>query len=121
MGLTGNEQIFFDMLQWFSTSLRQHKQQAVHYLDGLAGCGNSCEVGIRTQFFKILEKLMLKMRLNVTNNELKLLLENLCWIYKAEDHESLAKLGVFEFLSKGDGSDLSWVKYYQGRYLTHGS
>jgi hypothetical protein len=51
--------------------------------------------------------------------EIKLLLENLCWHFKAEDHSLLSKLKLFEFLSVGDGSNLCWVNYYQGRYKYH--
>ena len=47
MSLWADSQIFFDMLQWFSASLRQRKNTSVHFLDGLSGCGNSCENGIR--------------------------------------------------------------------------
>lgn len=120
MKLSGNEHIFQDMLQWFSSSLRGHKNTTVHFLDGLAGCGVSNEKSIRTQFFKIFEMILLKLKtisLNSDGNvELKLLLENLCWNFKAEDHELLGKLKVFDFLAMGDGSDLCWVNFYQGRY-----
>ena len=51
--------------------------------------------------------------------EIKLLLLNLCWNFKAEDHELLSKLKVFDFLAKGDGTDLCWVNFYQGRYKHH--
>ena len=117
MGLQGEDQIFFDMMQWFSASLRQRKQMTAHYLDGLAGCSNSCEQGIRSQFFNIIEKIMIKLRLSAdTEEEIKLLLQCLCWNFKAEDHELLSKLNIFEFLSCGDKTELSWVKYYHGRY-----
>jgi len=125
LGLQGNAQVFQDMLQWFSASLRNRKNLTVHFLDGLAGCGNSCEAGIRDQFFKVLEKVLLKMKtLDFESGScptLKLLLENLCWNYKAEDHAHLGKLKLFEFLSVGDGSDLCWINYYQGRYRRHTS
>jgi predicted DNA-binding antitoxin AbrB/MazE fold protein len=119
MGLSGNSQIFFDMIQWFSASLRQRKNTSVHFLDGLMSCGNSCEGGIRVQFFKILKKVDLKLRTCNEIDELKLLLNVLCWNFKAADHEQLSKLNVFETLHKGDGSDLSWVKYNLGTYLNH--
>lgn len=123
MGLHGNPRVFQDVLQWFSASLRNRKNTTVHFLDGLAGCGNSCESGIREQFFKILDKVLLKLKtLDFESGscpELKLLLENLCWNFKAEDHALLGKLKLFEFLSVGDGSDLCWVNYYQGRYRYH--
>jgi len=51
MSFHGNEQIFFDMLQWFSGSLRENKSVSCHYLDGLACCGNKQETILRNQFF----------------------------------------------------------------------
>ena len=119
MGLSGNPQIFFDMIQWFSASLRQRKNTSVHFLDGLTSCGDSCESGIRIQFFKILKKVDLKLRTCNDLDELKLLLNNLCWNFNAADHEQLCKLNIFETLHKGDGSDLSWIKYNLGTYLNH--
>jgi hypothetical protein len=123
MGLSGNDLIFQDMLQWFSASMRNGKSTSVHFLDGLAGCGNSCEGGIREQFFKILHKVLLKLKTldfeTSSNPEIRILLENLCWNFKAEDHALLAKMKIFEFLSVGDGTDLCWVNYYQGRYTKH--
>ena len=122
MGLHGEEQVFFDMLQWFSSSLRQRKQLTAHFLDGLAGCGLSCETSIRAQFFKILHIVLLKLKLSAdTETEIKLLLQCLCWHFRAEDHELLSQLNVFDFLVRGHPSGLSWVKYYQGRYEEHAS
>ena len=45
-----------------------------------------------------------------------ILLINLCWNFKAEDHKQLSMLNPFEFLSKGTGTKYCWVKYLQGRY-----
>lgn len=88
----------------------------MHFLDGLSCVGNSCEKGIRSQFFGILSKVVLRLKTSIDHTEHKLLLNALCWNFKAEDHEELSKLGVFELLSKGDGSKLNWVRYYQGVY-----
>jgi len=88
-------------------------------LDGLAGCGISCEAGIRSQFFKILSKVTLMLKTSIDRNELKLLLNVLCWNYRTEDHQDLVKLNIFNLLSKGDGTDLSWVNYYTGNYMKH--
>ena len=102
MGLQGSSAIFFDMAQWFSASLRQRKSVSAHCLDGLSGCGASCESGIRSQFFKILKKIVLKMKVSHDHQELRLMLNLLCWNYKAGDHFELDKLRVLEFLSQGD-------------------
>ena len=107
------------MIQWFSASLRQRQQTSAHFLDGLSGCGNSCESGIRSQFFKIIKKIILKLKISINYDEIKLLLNVLCWNYKTTDHEDLAKSGMFELLSKGNASDLNWVKYNMGNYRRH--
>ena len=44
----------------------------------------------------------------------------LCWNYKAADFVELEKLNLFEFLSKGDGTDLCWVNYHMGNYRKFG-
>ena len=62
--LGGDEKIFLDILDWFSASLRRQKNRTVHFLDGVEGCGTSCENGIRSQFFKILELIILKLKTN---------------------------------------------------------
>ena len=59
------------------------------------------------------------LRVAVDQDELKLLLNALCWNYKAQDHEMLSKVRIFETLQKGDGSDLSWVRYYSGNFTRH--
>lgn len=95
MGLASNPQIFFDMIQWFSASLRQRKNASVHYLDGLMSCGQSCERTIRIQFFQILRKVEMMLRVSFDNEELKLLLNVLCWNFTCDDHEELANLKIF--------------------------
>jgi hypothetical protein len=30
----------YDLIAWFTSSLRQNKNQMAHYLDGLKGCGS---------------------------------------------------------------------------------
>ena len=42
-----SDEVFFDMLQWFSGSLRMNKSRSVHYLEGLEGCGSETESGIQ--------------------------------------------------------------------------
>lgn len=49
------------------------------------------------------------------------LLENLCWNFKVSDFDQLSESKVFEFLSKGDGTDLCWVRYNLGKYEQHKS
>ena len=44
------------------------------------------------------------------------LLNLLCWNYKTSDHEDLGRIGLFKTLSKGDDTDLNWIKYYLGTY-----
>ena len=107
------------MLQWFTASLRQRQQTSAHFLDGLSGCGNSCESGIRSQFFKVIKKIILKLKISIDQDEIKLLLNVLYWNYKTTDHEDLIRSGVFEMLSKGNGSDLNWVSYNMGNYRWH--
>ena len=119
MGLQGNNQLFFDMIQWFSASLRQRQQTSAHFLDGLSGCGNSCESGIRNQFFKIIKKIVLKLKVSTNQNEIKLLLNVLCWNYKTVDHGDLAQSGVLQFLAQGNETKLNWVKYNFGNYMSH--
>ena len=38
---------FFDILQWFLTSMRGNKQIVAHYSDGIEGCGDSVLNAIR--------------------------------------------------------------------------
>ena len=114
MGLQGNTNIFFDMAQWFSASLRQKKNNSAHFLDGLSGCGNRCESNIRAQFFKILKKVVLMLKSSTDYSERIVLLNLLCWNYRTNDHEDLGRIGLFKSLSKGDDTDLNWIKYYQG-------
>ena len=61
----------------------------------------------------------LKLRTCNDLDELKLLLNILCWNFNAADHEQLCKLNLFSTLHKGDDSDLNWVKYNLGTYLNH--
>ena len=51
---------FFDILQWFLTSLRANKQQVAHYSDDIAGCGDSVLSAIRKQFFKVIKTIIVK-------------------------------------------------------------
>ena len=44
------------------------------------------------------------------------LLNLLCWNYRTTDHEDLGRIGLFNSLSKGDDTDLNWIKYYLGTY-----
>ena len=44
------------------------------------------------------------------------MLNLLCWNYKPVDFADLEKLELFNFLSKGDGTDLCWVDYHMGNY-----
>jgi hypothetical protein len=48
------------------------------------------------------------------------LLNLLCWNYRTADHEDLGRIGLFKSLSKGDDTDLNWIKYYQGTYDSFG-
>lgn len=47
-----------DMVNWFQGSLRRNKSHAVYYLQDLDGCGVQAEIGIRTQFFAILHRIL---------------------------------------------------------------
>ena len=49
---------FMDMVNWFQGSLRRNKSHAVYYLQDLDGCGFQAEIGIRTQFFAILRRIL---------------------------------------------------------------
>lgn len=51
--------------------------------------------------------------------EILLCLNALLWKFKASDHQKLTELGIFELLSKGDGSDLSFVRYFMGAWKTN--
>lgn len=119
MSLNGSDQIFFDMLQWLQGSLRDRKNQAVHYLDGIAGCGNSAEASIRDQFFKVIDRVLQKIRISCSNEELVYLLNGLCWSFSTEDHARLAKLGMFDTLLKGDGSKLNKIRVSWGLFRCH--
>ena len=52
-------------------------------------------------------------------DELKFLLNVLCWNFTSDDHEQVSKLKIFRTLHKGDGSELSWVRYNLGAYKKH--
>lgn len=102
--LNGNPQIFYDVLQWLQSSLRDNKNKVAHFLDGLSGCGDRIEDGIRAQFFKIIEKIIFKIQLEKDKQKMVHLVEGLAWNYNAQDFEFLIKLRVLDVLRKGDGS-----------------
>ena len=105
-----------DMLQWLSSSLRNGANVSAHFSDELAGCGNNCESGIRSNFFKILQKVLNKLKITSSEKEILHLLNLLCWNFKPADFAELEKMQVLAFLSRGDGSDSCWVNYHMGYY-----
>ena len=50
--MCNDEEIFYDALHMFEASLRGNKAKLNHYLDGVPGCGARTERDIRGQFFK---------------------------------------------------------------------
>jgi hypothetical protein len=44
----------YDLMCWFSSGLRQKKNELTNYLDGLKGCGSLIEEQIKFYFFGIL-------------------------------------------------------------------
>ena len=67
MDQTHSPKIFYDMLQWFQGSLRSNKSKAVHYQEGLDGCGSEAEKGIKSQFFEIIKRILFQLRQENSN------------------------------------------------------
>lgn len=73
---------FFDLLQWFLTSVRANKQSVAHYTDGISGCGDSIIDSIRKEFFKIIKAVITMIKTTRDTARLSELLNSLVWNYK---------------------------------------
>ena len=117
MGLDLPQKHRFDMMNWFSSSLRGNKNQLSHYLDDLKGCGNHLELQARENFFTILKALIKQVKESKEDVEIKAILNSLKWKYLARDHVSLKNLDIFKTLHEGDGKKDSKLKKAWGRPL----
>ena len=75
-----------------------------HYLDGLSGCGDRIEDGIRSHFLKLIEKIILRIQLSKQKQNMVYLVEGLAWNYNPQDFDFLIKLNLLDVLRQGDGT-----------------
>lgn len=108
---------FFDILQWFLTSLRDNKMQVAHYSDKIHGCGDSVLNAIRRQFFKVIKSVIVKAKETRDEKNLIMLLNALIWNYKGSDLSYLAECDIVGMLVKGDGGRMHPIAMSWGKQL----
>lgn len=104
----------FDCIAWFQSALRNNKNEATHYLDGLKGCGHQLEDEILTNFFGIINGLVRQLKASSDESEIKVLVNALRWNFVGKDHLPLKHLEVFRVLYEGNSLlKESWGKSIQ--------
>ena len=82
------------------------------------------QLSVRNQFSKIIANVVSVMRLwkpklskerDWGNDHYVHLANALCWTYTAEDHDWLAKLGIFDVMLRGDGEIMHPLRTAWGR------
>ena len=107
-------QAFMDLIQWFVTSLRANLDQVAHYTDNISGCGDSVISAISNEFFQIIKRIVLKIKISRRSNNLSQLVEALIWNYRGNDLNYLAEFNVIEVLQRGDGDRLHPIRLIWG-------
>lgn len=109
-------QQLYDLVNWFSSSLRANKNTLTHYLDDtMVGQGTHIETLARSSFFGIYGTLVQLLKTSKEDKEIKLVLNALKWKFSGRDHGELAHVKVFAALHKGDGEKDNKLKKAWGR------
>jgi len=85
----------FDLISWFSASLRGNKNRLSHYLDDTKGQGIHLESASRKHFFEILGAFTQRLKVSKDEKEIKTLLNALKWKFTGRDHGDLCQLNIF--------------------------
>lgn len=105
----------FDVVGWFSSSLRCNKNRLAHYLDDTKGQGIDLESKSRQYFFEILSALIQRLKVSKDEKEIKAILNALKWKFTGRDHGDLARLNIFSLLHKGNGEKDNKLRKAWGR------
>ena len=108
---------FFDILQWFETSLRNNSMQVVHYADKIKSCGDSVLKAIQRQFFKVIKSVIVKAKNTQNERDLGALLQALIWDYKSSDLPYLVKYDIIGLLERGNGDPLHPIAMCWGKQI----
>ena len=105
----------FDLISWFSASLRCNKNRLTHYLDDTKGQGIHLESQSRKYFFEILGSFIQRLKVSKDEKEIKTILNALKWKFTGRDHGDLAQLNIFTLLHKGNGEKDNKLRKAWGR------
>lgn len=84
-----------DLIQWFSSGLRQNGNKFAHFKDDLIGQGDRLENLSRKNFFEIIGYLVQRLKDVKEEKQAKVLLNALKWKFTGRDHSFLANLSIF--------------------------
>ena len=105
----------FDVIGWFSASLRCNKNRLAHYLDDTKGQGIHLETQSRKHFFEILGAFMQRLKISKDEQEIKTVLNAMKWKFTGRDHGDLAQLNLFSVLHKGNAGKDNKLRKAWGR------
>ena len=81
MSMNATRSLFYDLLQWFQSALRNNRSQASHYMDGIDGCGERAEMNIKKHFFSIIDRVVFMIRTETDETNLIHLIDALMWSF----------------------------------------